>query len=203
MPEYLSCSKRKLKFPESIKYLPKDFPHAYVSFIIQKNLIRFQLDDSVIEEITIDYRLKDSICRKYVIYSNNSGYVYFDTKGQRVNYSNYKCIASWLMLPFQSLKLGSLVLYECISYRDRYCPSLALSQLALSDDSDEPENELKRNKLYINFGYEIKDFKAYHTQLIKSPVDKLYGYELHSLRNYPGDIFTHLDDLYNYSSGLY
>lgn len=193
---------RKLRYPESTKYLP-NFLYSYVSFILQKKCFAADGGDSIIQEIKITYKEQENIKHKYFIFSNNGLHVYFDTRDQEIDFQNYSRSSSWLMLPFQSHKLGSLIMYECISYRDKFCPALSLSPIALSDDRHLPENEKRRNKLYSNFGYKIEEYKGTHVLPIKYPSDQLFEFERHSLKNYPKNMYDMLDDLFNYSTNSF
>lgn len=184
----------KYKYPDSIKYLPRGVQPELISLILEKKLIVSKANN-IVEEITVYYKLNGSMKQLYVIFSTNGRFIYFETYNEKqTKYDNYSSNNSWFMLPIQSYGLGSLILYECIAYRDKYYPYLALSNLTLSDDSDVPKNELRRNKLYSNFGYKIVNYKAYHTNLIKYPLDKMFGFNRFvSLRNTPGNIFRYLD----------
>ncbi|RTL11798.1 MAG: hypothetical protein EKK54_06275 [Neisseriaceae bacterium] len=193
---------RKLVEPELANYLPNEC-RRYMTFILQKQHYTSEDSNKIIQEIKITYRFQNKIMHKYFIFSNNGFYVYFDTRDKKIDFKNYDQHSSWLMIPFQSCGLGSLVMYECISYRDKYCPNLFLSPLTLSDDSHHPTNETRRNKLYSNCGYKIEKYKATHMLPIKYPIDKLFGFDAFALKNYTADMHNMLGDLFNYSNSLF
>lgn len=177
---------KKLKNPELCEYLPTE-SYTYISFTLEKNL-KYTFDNDPYIEIIVTYKQSNRLQRHYIYFYNNSRYICFETLDteKRNSYGSFSKSSSWLFLPsvLQSYKLGSLLLYECIAFRDEFYPSLKLTPLTLSYDKDtNPENEARRNKLYENFGYIIKDYKAVHSGVIADIADKSFGYDITILEN--------------------
>lgn len=184
---------RKHRYPECISFLPTNVQPQLISLIIEKKLFTNMLGNTI-EEITLHYKIDNVTRCIYIVFSSNGNSVYFETNENRKDYDYYSTHSSWFMIPIQGYGIGSLILYECIAFRDKYYPSLPLSNLTLSDDRNSPENELRRNTIYSNFGYQIIGYKAYHTGVIKTPLDTMYGFDcVVSLKNTPGDVFRYLE----------
>lgn len=191
---------KKLKFPELCEFITAD-NYRYISFTIGKNL-KYTPENAPYVEIIITYRLGDKVHKHYTYFYSNGRYICFETlDAEKENYyGSFSKTSSWFFLPkwLQSYKLGSLLLYECIAFRDEFYPSLKLTPLTLSyDKNTNPKNEIRRNKLYENFGYTIKDYKAVHSNTISTIIDSKFGYTITAIENHDGKIEELLDDLQN------
>lgn len=93
---------------------------------------------------------------------------------------------SYFMIPnnLQSCRLGSLLLFEFNIFNRLYYPNAKFSNLRLSYE-DNKINEYRRNRLYKNFGYEIKDHNAIFIGLDLLFPQHDYNFEIISLKGSP------------------
>lgn len=198
---------KKSSAPELCGLIPVSC-ERFISFTLEKNL-QYTPDNNPYIEIIIAYKIGSNLRKHYTYFYSNNEYICFETlemEKNKIHYDAFSKSSSWFFLPavLQSYKLGSLLLYECLSFRDEFYPLLKLSPLTLSDDRDiNPENEKRRNKLYENVGYIIMDNKAKHSGIIANIQDQQFGYKLTLIKDQDTNIEIDLDDLQSYVSNRF
>ena len=195
---------KKLKYPELCNHLLDSKYCQYISFTLEKSL-KFTHDNTPYLEIIVTYKVGNNLQKHYTYFYSNGRSICFETLNieKKNHYNSFSNASSWFCLPgcLQSYKLGSLLLFECISFRDEFYPLMKLSSLTLSDDTiTHPENEVRRNKLYQNFGYVIEGNKAVHSGVIATIIDSEFSYTVTAIDNCDVKIEELLEDLQNYSN---